>query len=64
MQVKSIAEYYKGSLQYFWPSLSYNLSLISLFCFVFVIFWVAVFTKVLLYVTTVASMCYMLREVS
>ena len=33
MQVKSIAECSKGSiLQYFWPSLSYHLSLRSLFC--------------------------------
>ena len=39
MQVKSIAECSKGSiLQYFWPSLSYHLSLRSLFC----LFWVAV----------------------
>ena len=39
MQVKSIAECSKGSiLQYFWPSLSYHLSLRSLFC----PFWVAV----------------------
>ena len=33
MQVKSIAECSNGSiLQYFWPSLSYHLSLRSLFC--------------------------------
>ena len=33
MQVKSIAECSKGStLQHFWPSLSYHLSLRSLFC--------------------------------
>ena len=33
MQVKSVAECSKGSiLQYFWPSLSYYLSLRSLFC--------------------------------
>ena len=33
MQVKSIAECSKGSiLQYFWPSLSYHLSIRSLFC--------------------------------
>ena len=33
MQVKSIAECFKGSiLQYYRPSLSYHLSLISLFC--------------------------------
>ena len=39
MQVISIAECSKGSiLQYFWPSLSYHLSLRSLFC----LFWVAV----------------------
>ena len=35
MQVKSIAEFSKGSiLQYFWPSLSYHLSLRSLFCLI------------------------------
>ena len=39
MQVKGIAECSEGSiLQYFWPSLSYHLSLRSLFC----LFWVAV----------------------
>ena len=33
MQVKGIAECFKGSiLQYFWPALSYHLSLRSLFC--------------------------------
>ena len=36
MQVKSIAECSKGSiLQYFWPSLSYTLSLRSVFIFVY-----------------------------
>ena len=36
MQVKSIAECSKGSiLQYFWPSLSYQLSLRPLFCLFF-----------------------------
>ena len=35
MQVKSIAECSKGSiLQYFWPSLSYHLSLNSVFCLI------------------------------
>ena len=44
MQVKSIAEYSKGSiLQYFWPSLSYHLSLRSLSIFS------GHFTQVLLY---------------
>ena len=47
MQVKSIAEYSKGSiLQYFRPSLSYHLSLRSLFC----LFLSGRFTEVLLYV--------------
>ena len=46
MQVKSIAECSKGSiLQYFWPSLSYLLSLRSLFC----LFLSGHFTQVLLY---------------
>ena len=46
MQVKSIAECYKRSiLQYFRPSLSYNLSLRSLFC----LFLSGRFTQVLLY---------------
>ena len=46
MQVKSIAECSKGSiLQYFWPSLSYHLSLRSLFC----LFLSGCFTQVLLY---------------
>ena len=45
MQVKSIAECSKGSiLQYFWPSLSYHLSLRSLFC----LFLSDHFTQVLL----------------
>ena len=39
MQVKSIAECSKGSiLQYFRPSLSYHLSLRSLFCLVLSVF--------------------------
>ena len=47
MQVKSIAECSKGSiLQYFQPSLSYNLSLRSLFC----LFLSSRYTQVLLYV--------------
>ena len=46
MQVKSIAECSKGSiLQYFQPSLSYHLSLRSLFC----LFLSGHFTQVLLY---------------
>ena len=46
MQVKSIAECSKGSiLQYFQPSLSYHLSLRSLFC----LFSSGRFTQVLLY---------------
>ena len=46
MQVKSIAECSKGSiLQYFRPSLSYQLSLRPLFC----LFWSGRFTQVLLY---------------
>ena len=46
MQVKSIAECSKGSiLQYFRSSLSYHLSLRSLFC----LFLIARFTQVLLY---------------
>ena len=46
MQVKSIAECSKGSiLQYFRPSLSYHLSLRSLFC----LFLRGRFTQVLLY---------------
>ena len=46
IQVKSIAECSKGSiLQYFRPSLSYHLSLRSLFC----LFWSGLFTQVLLY---------------
>ena len=46
MLVKSIAECSKGSiLQYFWPSLSYHLSLRSLFC----LFLSCRFTPVLLY---------------
>ena len=46
MQVKSIAECSKGSiLQYFRPSLSYHLSLRSLFC----LFLSGRFTQVLLY---------------
>ena len=49
MQVKSIAECSKGSiLQYFRPSLSYHLSLRSLFC----LFLSGCFTQVLLYDTT------------
>ena len=45
MQAKSIAECSKGSiLQYFRPSLSYQLLLISLFC----LFWSVHFTQVLL----------------
>ena len=45
MQVKSIAECSKGSiLQYFWPSLSYRLSLRPLFC----LFLSGSFTQVLL----------------
>ena len=48
MQVKSIAEYSKGSiLQYFLPSLSYHLSLRSL---LFYLFLSGRFTQVLLYV--------------
>ena len=48
MQVKNIAERSKGSnLQYFWPSLSYYLSLRSLFC----LFLSGCFTQVLLYIT-------------
>ena len=47
MQAKIIAECSKGSiLQYFWPLLSYHLSLRSLFC----LFLSARFTQVLLYV--------------
>ena len=47
MQVKSIAECSKGSiLQYFQPSLSYYLSLGSLFC----LFLSCGFTQVLLYI--------------
>ena len=47
MQVKSIAECSKGSiLQYFRPSLSYHLSLRSLFC----LFLSGCFTQVLLYI--------------
>ena len=46
MQVKSIAECSKGSiLQYFLPSLSYYLSLRSLFC----LFLIGPFRQVLLY---------------
>ena len=46
MQVKSIAECSKGSiLQYFRPSLSYHLSLRSLFC----LFLSDRFTQILLY---------------
>ena len=46
MQVKSISECSKGSiLQYFWPSLSYHLSLRFLFC----LFLSGCFTQVLLY---------------
>ena len=46
MQVKSITKCSKGSiLQYFWPSLSYHLSLRSLFCH----FLSGCFTQVLLY---------------
>ena len=49
MQVKSIAECSKGSiLQYFRPSLSYHLSLRSLFC----LFLSGRFTQVLLYLKT------------
>ena len=45
MQVKSIAERSKGSiLQYFQPSLGYQLSLRSLFC----LFFSGRFTQVLL----------------
>ena len=47
MQVKSITECSKGSiLQYFWPSLSYHLSLRPLFC----LFLSGRFTQVLLYI--------------
>ena len=47
MQVKSIAEFCKGSiLQYFKPSLSYHLSLRYLFC----LFLSDRFTQVLLYI--------------
>ena len=50
MQVKSIAECSNGSiLQYFWPSLSYNLSLRSLFC----LFLSGRFTQGLLYTTPI-----------
>ena len=46
MQVKSIAECFKGGiLQYLWPSLSYHLSLGSLYC----LFLSGHFTQVLLY---------------
>ena len=47
MQIKSVAECSKGSiLQYFRPSLSYHLSLRSLFC----LFLSNGFTQVLLYI--------------
>ena len=47
MQVKSIAECSKGSiLQYFRPSLSYNMSLRPLFC----LFLSGRFTQILLYI--------------
>ena len=50
MQVKSIVECSKESiLQYFWPSLSYHLSLGSLLC----LFLSGLFTQVLLYFKTV-----------
>ena len=46
MQVRSIAECSIGSIpQYFWPSLSYNLSLRPLFC----LFLSGLFTQILLY---------------
>ena len=46
MKIKSIAEYSKGSIpQYFRPSLSYHLSLRSLFC----LFLSGRFTQALLY---------------
>ena len=55
MQVKSIAECFKASiLQYFRPSLSYHLSLRSLFC----VFLSGHFTQVLLY----GSMANELKE--
>ena len=48
MQVKDIAECSKGSiLQYFGPSLSYHLSLRSMFCLP--VFWIGSFSQVLLY---------------
>ena len=60
MQVKSIAECSKGSiLQYFQPSLSYNFSLIPLFCILFS----GRFTQVLLYVlvhNVKTAFCYVL----
>ena len=53
MQVKSIAECSKGSiLQYFRPSLSYHLSLRSLFC----LFLSCRFTQVLLYLDTALTL--------
>ena len=52
MQVKSIADCSKGSLlQYFRPTLSYHLSLKSLFC----LFLIGRFTQVLLYIISWAG---------
>ena len=45
MHVKSIAECSKGSILQYFRSLSYHLSLSSLFC----LFWSGRFTQVLLY---------------
>ena len=55
MQVKSFAECSKGSiLQNFWPSLSYHLSLISLFC----LFLSGRLRQVLLYLNSVLRLCF------
>ena len=51
MQVKSIAECSKGSIpQYFWPLLSYRLSLRSLFLLIFECPFYTGFTVPLLYI--------------
>ena len=59
MQVKSVAECSKGSiLQYFGPSLSYHLSLRSLFC----LFLSGRFTQVLLYFLIYRMKLYTIYE--
>ena len=59
MQVKSIAECSKGSiLQYFRPSLSYHLSMRSLFC----LFLSGRFTHALLYINSELTSVFIVYE--